>query len=121
MEELFEIIFELPFYYSIKTVIIYITIHPHKRLLYWCLQHQVAAEKRLFESTLVQFSRKVQDYASLSIVEHFSRGYACKKCFCEMEKFLVLSYKLTELENMISNKLSEALICNSSQEPMHKM
>lgn len=75
-------------------------------------------ERRLLESTtsssvrigLVQFSRKVQDDASLSIDEHFSHGYVCKKCFGVMEKFLSLSYKLTELENMISSNLSETLI-----------
>ena len=59
---------------------------------------------------LVELSRKVQNSASPNIDEHFSHGCVCKKCFAEVERFIVLSGKLTELENTISSKIREGLV-----------
>ena len=40
----------------------------------------------------------------------------CKKCFAEVERFIVLSGKLTELENTISSKSRESFGHCGSQE-----
>ena len=61
-------------------------------------------------TALFHYSRKAQEETSSSTIseDHFSHGYACKKCFLLVQKCLSLKNKLMELEKDITGNLSSA-------------